>query len=139
MKPTDRLSQEQSSQRDQFNKRARKTEVDFDHYSKKHFGPWCSYWYTNNLVEQLAVPGKRLLSFGCGRGEDALRYEKLGYEVWGFDISDDSIDNAVELAARYQLGDRSHFSVHAGENIDYPDQFFDVVVGVDVLHHVEDL
>jgi SAM-dependent methyltransferase len=43
---------------------------------------------------------------------------------------------AERLAAKYDLADRAHFSVQAAERLQYPDGEFDVIAGVDILHHV---
>ena len=80
---------------------------------------------------------QKLLSFGCGAGAEAIRYARMGYEVYGFDISPRCVERAQSFAEDYQLSDRTHFSVQTAENIDYPDSYFDIVTGDDILHHVE--
>ena len=43
--------------------------------------------------------GKRVLDYGCGRGDDALRLlERGAAHVTGFDISDAEIDHAQQAA-----------------------------------------
>ena len=61
----------------------------------------------------------------------------VGYEVYGFDISRSNIAAANELAAAYHFTERTHFSVGQAERLEYPDAYFDVIVGIDILHHVE--
>jgi len=64
--------------------------IDFSPILGKERRPWNSYWYIYQLAEEAAA-GKvspKLLDFGSGPGENALRFAKLGYEVEGFDISE---------------------------------------------------
>ncbi|MFH1924408.1 MAG: class I SAM-dependent methyltransferase [Planctomycetota bacterium] len=113
-------------------------DVDFDHYSTKRFGPWNPYWCVHNYVERYySHPGQKLLTFGCGSGIDALRYARMGYQVYGFDISQRRIRVAQALAAKYGYEGKTQFSVQPAENLDYASDFFDIVVGVNVLHHID--
>jgi ubiquinone/menaquinone biosynthesis C-methylase UbiE len=80
---------------------------------------------------------RTLLDFGCGAGFQAMIYAKIGYTVTGFDITESYVENARELAAKYGFTDQTEFSVQTAENLPYTDGSFDVVAGVDILHHVE--
>lgn len=99
--------------------------------------PWNPYWYIHELVAQWAGPGRRLLDYGCGPGLTSVLLARQGFDVNGFDISPRNIERANALAARYDLSDRTDFSVETAERLSYPDSMFDVVVGLDILHHVE--
>jgi len=113
-------------------------DVDFDHFSQKKFGPWNPYWFVHNFVEQYRTEhDQRLLSFGCGTGSDALRYAKMGYQVYGFDISKRRVSIANALAKKHGYSDRATFSVQSAESLDFPSDFFDIVVGVNILHHID--
>jgi 2-polyprenyl-3-methyl-5-hydroxy-6-metoxy-1,4-benzoquinol methylase len=81
------------------------------------------------------VAGKRILVPGCGFGEDAIRLARLGAEVFGFDISPERID--IALTRAYRARCCIDFRVMAAEAMDYPTGFFDGVVLVDILHHVD--
>lgn len=112
--------------------------IKLDQFSQAEYGPWNIYWYIYDLVRRTYHdPSQRLLSFGCGRGANALRYAQLGYEVFGFDISPSSIATAKSLADHYQLQSRTHFSVQGAEQLAFPDNHFDVVAGENILHHVD--
>ncbi len=100
--------------------------------------PWNPYWYVYELARQRYVhAGQRLLDFGCGAGIAAVRLAHLGYRVDGFDLSEDNLAVAGELAARHGLADRCAFRAMLAEQLEYPDDTFDVIVGIDILHHVE--
>jgi 2-polyprenyl-3-methyl-5-hydroxy-6-metoxy-1,4-benzoquinol methylase len=120
------------------NEQDRITEIDFDHFSQRRFGPWNPYWRVYDYVlQEYPPPGPKLLSYGCGRGAQALRYARQGYDVHGFDISEKRIENARALAEQYGLQDRVRFTIQAAENLDYPSRSFDVVVGENILHHID--
>ena len=55
----------------------------------------------------------------------------------GFDLSEKNIKIAQKLARRHSLDGRCRFQPMAAERLTYPDNTFDVIVGIDILHHVE--
>jgi 2-polyprenyl-3-methyl-5-hydroxy-6-metoxy-1,4-benzoquinol methylase len=100
--------------------------------------PWNPYWYVATLVgEHYRSPAQQLLDFGCGPGSYAVQFAHIGYEVSGFDISEGNVIAARALAERYGFAERTHFQVSTAEQLDYPSSTFDIVVGVDILHHVD--
>ncbi|MBX3436977.1 MAG: class I SAM-dependent methyltransferase, partial [Planctomycetaceae bacterium] len=112
-------------------------EIDFDRYHKPPFGPWNPYWRVFDLVAgRLSDSCRRLLIVGCGNGRDALIYARLGYEVHGFDISPGAIAIAQKAAERHGLQDSARFSVQPAEATSYDADYFDLVLGVNVLHHM---
>jgi len=113
-------------------------EVDFKHYFKPRFGPWCPYRHVYDLVSSIAnKSGGRLLEVGCGSGANSLRYARLGYQVDGIDISPKAIEAAQELARRTELDKATRFSAQPAESLDFADGEFEVVVGVNILHHTD--
>ena len=113
-------------------------EIDFEYYSQKRFGPWNPYWRVYDRARCACLGGaSRVLSYGCGAGRTALIFARMGYEVSGFDLSDPLIEAARAAAERYGLSQRTSFSVQAAENLEYPENAFDVVIGEDILHHVD--
>jgi ubiquinone/menaquinone biosynthesis C-methylase UbiE len=54
--------------------------------------------------------------------------------VWAFDLSQEAIQTAHEAAARYGLV--AQFDQMDAEALRYEDEFFDLVIGFGVLHHV---
>jgi SAM-dependent methyltransferase len=97
--------------------------------------PWNPYWSMYDRVLAADIAGKRILVPGCGFGEDAVRLGLLGAEVYGFDISPEAIDIALTRAHRARCC--IDLRVMAAEAMDYPSGFFDGVVLVDILHHVD--
>lgn len=114
------------------------TEVNFDPVSGAEQRPWNSYWRVYQLaMEEYAKGARVLLDFCCGTGATSILFAKVGYEVHGFDITPANIEVAKTLAKRYKLSGSTHFSVCPAENTGFPSDRFDVVMGIDVLHHVE--
>lgn len=132
------LTERQQREAEHFNKAPWFESVDLALFERPEYGPWNPYWTSYNLARQAYQKGaRRLLDFGCGRGAKALRYAQLGFHVHGFDISDSFIGNARALAEKYGLVERAEFCVQPAESLNYPDEYFDVVVGELVLHHVD--
>ncbi len=96
---------------------------------------WNAYWFMFERIRALDLRGKRCLVFGCGLGQDALALAKLGADTYAFDLSPEQLAIAKQLAERYGL--TVHFEQMAGECLEYPDNFFDLVLAVDIIHHCE--
>jgi 2-polyprenyl-3-methyl-5-hydroxy-6-metoxy-1,4-benzoquinol methylase len=112
--------------------------VNFDPIAGRERRPWNPYWYVFEAAQKQRDAGaRRLLDFGCGVGIDSIRFAILGFDVSGFDITPRCVEAAKQLAATYHLSESTHFSVQASESLTYPNESFDVVVGVDILHHVD--
>ncbi|MEP0843196.1 MAG: class I SAM-dependent methyltransferase [Phycisphaerae bacterium] len=112
--------------------------VTFDPVLGRQRRPWNSYWFVYEQARAFYQAGARkVLDFGCGKGVVAVRLARIGFEVSGFDISPNNIEVARRLAERYGFTDRTDFSVQVAEQLDYPDACFDLIVGMDILHHVE--
>lgn len=130
--------------------RQKREQAFYDEFVQRHVGwvsfksitsqkrwPWNPYWAIHDWTAAwLQRPDMRLLDFGCGPGECSLRFARQGYLVDGFDVSRGNITTARKLAAKYGLTERTRFSVQAAEHLAFPDEAFDVVAGVDILHHV---
>src|SRR2546430_16748013 len=58
-------------------------------------------------------------------------------EVFGFDISPNNIAVAKRLAEKYGFEERTHFTLGVAEECAYPSDSFDLVTGIDILHHVD--
>lgn len=97
--------------------------------------PWNSYWRLYELASLAGRPGDRLLDFGSGPGENALRFASAGYDVEGFDISGENVKVARKLFALNDV--KGVFEVSGAESLPYEDESFDVIAGIDILHHVD--
>ncbi|HVN45627.1 MAG TPA: class I SAM-dependent methyltransferase, partial [Steroidobacteraceae bacterium] len=123
---------------DQYSQRQKDTaRVNLGPISGKEHRPWNPYWHFFALVKERFRPGACLLDFGCGWGDNTAVFARIGYQVEGFDISERNLEVARQLAASAGVANQVHFGVQTAESLDYSDGQFDVVAGVDILHHVE--
>ncbi len=83
------------------------------------------------------VAGKKILDYGCGSGWLAVHLAKLGAEAYGFDISSKLIEVGEKRAEANGVNDRVKLKKMIAEKLDYPDEFFDIVVGISILHHID--
>lgn len=75
----------------------------------------------------------RVLEVGCGTGNYAIALEKAtGCSCWGVEPSEEMLAKARER------GQRVRFSAGRAEQLSQPANFFDLVLSVDVVHHVRD-
>ncbi len=84
------------------------------------------------------LKGARVLDYGCGRGDLSLYILEKGGEACGIDISAVYIKAAAQRCGTAGY-DRSKYKFYVmdAHAMDFPDDFFDIVVGLGILHHLE--
>jgi len=83
------------------------------------------------------LAGKRVLDVGCGTGAWSVHLAEAGAEVWAVDISPGSI-SMVERRGRLKgVSARIHAAVMSATDLDFPDAHFDVVHGMNIIHHLD--
>ena len=81
--------------------------------------------------------GKRILDAGCGTGEYGIWYARRGAYVTGVDLSQPSMRIAREYSEREGI-DNIRFEKQSVLKLDFPDESFDYVFSMGVLHHTPD-
>jgi 2-polyprenyl-3-methyl-5-hydroxy-6-metoxy-1,4-benzoquinol methylase len=81
--------------------------------------------------------GKTILDFGCGDGWLSVRLAKLDNRVHAFDISGVLISQARQFALSANVAERIDFAEMPAENLHYPPDIFDLVIGTSILHHTD--
>ncbi len=77
--------------------------------------------------------GKKVLEVGCGMGTDLLQFARGGAEVYGCDLTE---KGATLTRKRLKLyGFQGEILVADGENLPFPNNFFDLVYSWGVIHH----
>ena len=110
---------------------------------EKERRPWNSYWRTYEIpIDFLRDKnndndGLQLLDFGCGPGDNSARFSKVGFTVTGFDICENNISKCNELFFKNNLTNNSKFLVSTAEKLPFINESFEIVVGIDILHHVD--
>ncbi len=128
-------------------------------YEQKVWGPWAAKWSDESklrVVDDLQghfgegrhaegeailramgdLNGKRVLECGCGPGGQIPLLARSGARVWAFDLVPEVVDVARRVCRASGVEDRVELSVSSIEDMAYPEEMFDVVVGFGVLHHV---
>jgi SAM-dependent methyltransferase len=82
------------------------------------------------------VAGCRLLDYGCGAGEEAVYFAKLGASVTAIDISPVGVQLTNERARFNGVDARLTATRMRCDPTEFPDASFDVVHGFGILHHV---
>ncbi len=98
--------------------------------------PWNCYWTAYDLLIEDKLAGKRIMVPGCGFGDDAIRFAKLGAEVYAFDLSEELLDIANGRAKQWGVKN-IHFAMMPAEHLSYDTDFFDLIYFCDILHHVD--
>ena len=82
-----------------------------------------------------SLGGKRVLICSCGSGIEPVLAAQAGGEVYAFDISPVAVETAKKVAAFHGVGMTAEaMDFH---NLQYPDDFFDVMYGSYILHHID--
>lgn len=84
------------------------------------------------LISQWPRRGKTLLDVGCGAGIFLEMLWHYGFDVTGFDTSDELLD-----MARERMGSRADFQLGKAEYLPFDDKEFDYVSLLSVLEYVE--
>lgn len=82
-------------------------------------------------------PNKKVLDYCCGDGGVSLFLAKNGAEVTGIDISKVSIEAAKKGAIGEGVEKNTSFWVMDAENLDFEDNYFDIIFCGGVLHHLD--
>ena len=94
------------------------------------------YNFSNKIHNYSGSKGKFVLDVGCGNGYVLSHYAKYGAKVFGIDITEKAIELTKE---RFRICDlKGDFKLTNGNEIPYPENHFDIVCSMGVLHHIED-
>ena len=81
--------------------------------------------FIQNLMQHLDLPkDSNVMDLACGKGRHSVFLNKLGYDVTGLDLSENSID-----AAKAFENDRLRFDVHDMREV-YKENAFDLIVNL---------
>jgi ubiquinone/menaquinone biosynthesis C-methylase UbiE len=88
------------------------------------------------VIEMLAGVRGRLLEVGCGPAVMTPELAAMGFEVHAIDLSGEMVRRARERMAGHPLEKRCRFARGDFEQLDYPDGFFDALLGMGVLEYL---
>jgi SAM-dependent methyltransferase len=82
-----------------------------------------------------APHGKTVLEYGCGMGDKLIALDKRGARTFGIDISGYAIEQLTNQAK--QVGSSTSYAVMNAEELEFEDNFFDIIFGSGILHHLD--
>ncbi len=86
-----------------------------------------------HLLKSLALSTpKKILDFGCGSGRMSIPLVQMGFDVCGYDISENSL---VNLKYYYLKNRKKNWGKLITTN-KWPNIKFDGIIGSDILHHI---
>jgi SAM-dependent methyltransferase len=88
-----------------------------------------------NLPVIASLVGKTILICSCGTGLAPVEAANAGAVVYAVDISDVAVANAAAIAKNNNV--KIHCSVQDLHDMEFEDEFFDIVYGSAVLHHLD--
>ncbi len=99
----------------------------------------------NLILEQVVLKDKIILDQGCGEGVWMYEFAKFTdpRNVYGFDVDPDSIKKFELRTKNYEENSQKQIpeknvKICYAENLDFSDNFFDIVFSNEVLEHVVD-
>lgn len=75
--------------------------------------------------------GMRVLDVGCGTGTNLNLYHRSGCRVFGIDASPAMLEEA-----KNKLGNQAELRLGSASDMPYPDESFDLVIGMLTLHEM---
>jgi SAM-dependent methyltransferase len=81
--------------------------------------------------------GKRILELGCGPGDYTVMLARRGSRVTAIDIAPASLDITCLRSQSSRVASVVHVCWMAAEQLAFPSQTFDWVVGFGLLHHAD--
>jgi ubiquinone/menaquinone biosynthesis C-methylase UbiE len=106
-------------------------------YSRRPIADMSSYRKKLEKSQSYFRPEMKLLEFGCGTGGTAIIHAPYVNHIRAIDISPKMIDIAKDKAAATSA-ENVDFDVETIEDLDAPDASFDAILGLSILHLVED-
>jgi SAM-dependent methyltransferase len=98
--------------------------------------PRVAYRYFEGEVQPRAA-GAKVLEFGCGDSSYAVKLSQWGGTVTAIDISDEAIEETRRRVAEAGFLNQTSLIRMNAEELDFPDESFDLVVGRAILHHLD--
>jgi ubiquinone/menaquinone biosynthesis C-methylase UbiE len=108
-----------------------------ERYSKKPVADEAAYQKKLEITRSYFRPDMEVLEFGCGTGSTAIAHAPHVRHIRAIDVSSKMLEIARAKADRGNVGNVT-FEQSAIEDISVPDRSLDVVLGLSILHLLED-
>lgn len=107
-------------------------------YEKKPVTDEAAYQKKLEVTREYFRPEMEVLEFGCGTGSTAIAHAPYVKHIHATDISPKMIEIAQGKSAANRIGNVT-FEVSTIEALELPDHSFDAVLGLSILHVLEDM
>ncbi len=107
-----------------------------ERYARSPIADEASYKKKLQITQDYLRPGMEVLEFGCGTGSTALIHAPHVKHIHAIDISSKMIEIARGKAEASRAGNIT-FDQSSFDDFDAPDQSFDAVLGLSILHLLE--
>lgn len=108
-----------------------------ERYSKRPVADEEAYQEKLRVTREYLRPGMRVLEFGCGTGSTAIAHAPYVQHIQAIDVSANMIGIA-RGKARADGIENVTFEKSTIEELDVPDASFDAVLGLSILHLLDD-
>jgi ubiquinone/menaquinone biosynthesis C-methylase UbiE len=108
-----------------------------ERYAKQPVADEDAYQKKLQVTRTYFQPGSEVLEFGCGTGSTAISHAPHVKHIRAIDISSKMLEIAQQKADAAQI-DNVSFEHATIEDIEVPDQSLDAVLGLSILHLLED-
>lgn len=105
-------------------------------YSKQPIADEASYQKKLKITQEKFRPDMEVLELGCGTGSTAIIHAPFVKHIRAIDISSKMIEIARAKAAAEHIKNIT-FEVAACDELNVPDESLDVVLGLNILHLLE--
>jgi len=93
-------------------------------------------WHIPTAADFAKMKDMRVLEIGCGLGTDGAQFAKAGADYTGVDLTEAAVELAQKRFELFHLP--GTFRTADAEQLDFPDNSFDLVYSHGVLHHTPD-
>ena len=108
-----------------------------ERYAKQPIADEAAYQKKLQVTHQYFQPDMAVLEFGCGTGSTAITHAPYVKQIQAIDISSKMIEIAQGKAEAAGIKNIT-FQQSTIETLHAPDQSFDIVLGLSILHLLED-
>ncbi len=89
-----------------------------------------------SIIKKYVTSG-RVLDIGCGEGRISIFFTTNGFESYGIDYVKTAVERAKKFAVEADVSENTHFNVGNVLDLQYKENFFDIVVDYSVFDHIE--
>lgn len=107
-----------------------RTQKDYNLIAEDYSRTRGKVWEELKFLKEYVISREKILDLGCGNGRLYELFEEMSVDYYGVDIS----EKLIEIAKSRHPKDK--FQVADALSLPFPDNFFDKIFSIAVLHHI---